>query len=893
MAWLLYVYTRLRGLVRKSEVERDMDDELRFHMLMRARENAEGGMDAEEARDAARRSFGNVAYIKELCRDVRGGGMIETLIQDVRFAARRMLKSPGFTAVALISLALGIGANTAIFGLVNAIMLRPLPVDHPEQLVSVYPVSKDHSVSTFSYPNYVDFRDRNEVFSGLIVWRMAPMSLDLGGGRPDRVWGYLASGNYFDVLGVKAAMGRTFLPEEDVTKGTHPVVVLSHGCWERRFGRDAGIVGRAIKLNGHTFTVIGVAPEGFSGTEVAYAPEMWVPMMMQPVVESYGDWLDRRDVQNIFATGRLKPGITPEQATASLDVIAAQLGREFPDSNEGQTIELTPPGLIHPLLRTPMVSFTAVLMGVVGLVLLIACTNLANLLLGRAAERRGEIALRLALGAGRLRIVRQLLTESVMLSLTGGLLGLGLATLIVRVVIAFKPPLDFPIWIDVPIDVRVYGFSLAVSALTGVVFGLIPALQTSKTDVVPALKESTARAGHGRSLLRRGLVVAQVALSLVLLIAAGLVLRTLQHLQSMSPGFDPRNAVMMSIDLGLQGYDEDRGRAFNRQLLDRVRALPGVESAALADFLPLSLNYNSTDYYVEGEPPVRGAEAPTAMNASVSPSYFAAMRIPIVAGREFDDHDTTETAEVAVVNETFARKHFAGPDPALSAIGKRVSYKSATGPWVQIVGVVGDGKYFSIAEDTRPFIYFPLDQGRYSLNTTLLTRTTGDPESMIGPVRAEVTALDPTLPVFNVKTLARHMSLSLFPARVAASLLGAFGLLALGLAAIGIYGVMSYWVSQRTREIGIRMALGARPGDVLRMVVNQGLVMNAVGLAVGIVAALGVSQLLSSMLYGVSSTDLLTYLTISAVLTAVVLLACYVPAWRAAKVEPTRALRHE
>ena len=890
MVWLRYVVTRLRGLVRRDRVEREMDEELRFHVLMRMRDNLERGMEPDEARRDALRAFGNVDVIKESCRDVRGGGMVETFIKDVRFAVRRMAKSPAFTTVAVLSLALGIGANTAIFGLVNAVLLRPLPVDHPEQLVSVFPVGRNDSVETFSYPNYKDFRDRNDVFSGFYVTRFAPMSLNRNGGS-ERVWGFLVSANYFDVLGVRAAFGRTLVPEDDRATLASPVVVLSHACWQRRFGGDSGVVGSTVDLNGHPFTVVGIAPESFTGTEIAYTPEIYVPMTMAPWVEPGSTWLERRDTQNIFAGGRLKPGVSRSQAEASLNVLAEQLGREYPDTNEGQTIELTPPGLIHPMLRGPVVGFAGILMGTVGLVLVIACANLANLLLGRATERRREIAVRLALGASRWRLVRQLLTESVLLSLVGGAAGLALAALIVRVVAVFRPPIDFPLWIDTPIDVRVFGFSLLVSVATGVAFGLVPALQTTKPQLVPALKESTSQAGAGRSLLRRGLVVAQVALSLVMLIAAGLVVRTLQHLQTMSPGFDPQNALMASIEPDLQGYDQQRTDQFVRQLADRVRALPGVKSAAVTDFVPLSLNYNSTGIHIEGEPPVRGSDIPEAMDGSVGPGYFETMRIPVLQGRAFDERDTADAPEVAVVNETFVRRFFPGSDAA-GAIGKRFSHRGSDGPWTEIVGVVGDGKYFSISEDPRPFAYFALSQGSSS-ELTLLVRTAGDPEAMAAPVREEVRRLDPTMPVYGVQSLSRHMALSLFPARVAASLLGAFGLLALTLAAIGVYGVMAYSVAQRTREIGIRMALGARPRDVLRMVVRQGLQMSAIGLVAGLVGALGVTQLMSSLLYGVTSTDVPTYILISLLLAAVVLLASSVPALRAARVDPIRALRYE
>lgn len=813
------------------------------------------------------------------------------LWSDTIFAVRMLRKAPGFTAVAVLSLALGIGANTAIFSLVNAILLRPLPVSEPGRLVAVFPVSQSSEVRAFSYPAYVDFRDRNDVFSGLFVTRFAPVSLSREGAN-ERVWGYLVSGNYFDVLGVAAARGRTFAPEEDRTPLTHPVAVLSHGCWQRRFGGDSSLIGRDITLNNQRFRVIGIMPAGFTGTEVAFAPELWVPTMMQEWIEPGNPWLERRTTHNLFAIGRLKPGVTPEQAEASLNVLAGQLGREFPDTDEGATMTLTPPGLIHPIVRGPIIGFAWVLMAVVGLVLLIACTNLANLLLARASERRREVAVRLALGASRWRLIRQLVTESVLLALAGGAAGVLLASWAVDLIVGFRPQADLPFWIDLTVDWRVFGFALLASVGTGLVFGIVPAWQSTSPALVPALKDATLQAGAYRSRLRSGLVIAQVSLSLVLLIAAGLVMRALQQVQTTSPGFDIENGLMMSVDVGLQGYDEVRGQEFYRRLIEQVSSLPGVRQASLTDSAPLSLNYNSTDIQVEGQPLARGANVPSAMNASVAANYFATMGIPLVAGREFNHADREGAPRAVIINEAFARRYLPGADPVGNAVGKRVSFASAEGPYWQIVGVAQDGKYFSIGEVARPFIYLPMPQS-YEPRATLLVRTVSDPRAMTAAVRDAVRQLDAQLPVYDVKTMTEHLGLSLFPARVAALLLGSFGLLALTLAAIGIYGVMSYSATQRTREIGIRVALGARPSDVLRLIVKHGAIVTVAGVIIGLGAALALTRLMASLLYGVSATDPLTFLGVAALLLAVALVACYVPARRATKVDPLAALRHE
>ena len=814
---------------------------------------------------------------------------MQTLLQDLRYGARILAKKPGFTLIAVVSLALGIGANTAIFSLVNMILFRPLPVANPEQVVSVSAVGKDGQFAAFSYPNYLDFRDRNEALSGLLVYRFVSLGLSRNGNN-EKLWGYLVSGNYFDMLGVKPALGRTFLPEEDQTRLSHPVAVISYSLWQTRFGGDPSVIDRDVLINGKKFKVIGVAPAGFKGTEVIYTPEIYVPFAMQKWIEPESDYLDERDTQNIFAVGRLKPGISSAQAEASLNILAAQLAKDFPNDNEGLKIQLTPPGFVLPQIRSQMLGVSAALMGLVALVLLIACVNLANLLLARATERGREIAIRLSIGASRTRIVRQLLTESVMLAVAGGLIGVMLARWIIDSIIALKPPIDIPITLELSVDWRVLVFSMFVSVITGVLFGLVPALQATRTDLVSALKDVASQSGVRRSLLRNSLVVAQIAVSLLLLVAAGLTLRALRQLQTMNPGFNPENAVMMNFDLSLQGYQADAGAQLRKQLLNRVESLPGVRSASITDFVPLSMNYNSAAILIEGQPQERGVNAPTAMNADVGLKYFETIGTPLIAGRDLNEQDQDGKTRSVVVNETFARKFFPGANPIDNALGKQFRTSPEKQPW-QIVGVAGDGKYWNIGEEPRAFVWFPI--GNQLTFNTLIVRTTARPETVIGAIRGEFRNLDPNLPVTNAKTLTDHMNLSLFPARAVAALLAAFGLLALTLAAIGIFGVMSYSVSQRTREIGIRMALGANAKEVFKLVVGQGLKLTLIGAGLGLALALIGTRLLSNLLYNVSAVDPLTFAGVTLLLTIVAFLACYFPARRAMKVDPMIALRYE
>jgi predicted permease len=880
-------FVRLFGLFGRARRDRELAEELESHLEMHVEDNLRAGMSLAEARRQALVKLGGVAQAVEECRRQRRLPLIETLMKDLRYGVRRLARSPGFTFVAVLSLALGIGANTAIFSLVNTALLRPLPVERPEQIVSLANAAGSRGFPAFSYPNYKDFRDRSgEVFDGLYAYRFAPLSVSHEG-TSERLWGYVVTGNYFEVLGVRAALGRVLTPDDDRLPGAHPVTVVSYEGWQRRFGADPSVVGKSLIVNGRSFTVVGVLPQGFYGTEIIAAPEMWFPVSMQAEIEVGNSWLDKRGVENLLIQGRLKPGVGVERAQAALDAVAIQLEREFPEVNEGRRVTLSAPGFISGMIRGAVLGFTGLLMVVVAFVLLLACTNLANLLLARAAERRKEIAMRLALGASRLRLVRQLMAESMLLALVSGAVGLLFAYWLVRAAAGLKPPVDVPLAIDLHLDYRVMAFTCAVSLATGVLFGLLPAWQATKVDLLPALKDETGSGGLRRSWWKDGLIVLQVALSLVLLVGGGLMLRALQRAQALDLGFEPKNAVEVSFDLRLQGYDGARGREFQKRLLERVRTLPGVQAAGVVDLAPVDLHFSRDSVFVEGQVPERAANAPRAMVSRAGPGYFRAMGTGLVRGRDFTEWDDEKAPPVAVVNETFARRFWPGEDP----LGRRLRQGGPETPLMEVVGVVEDGKYAGLNEAPQAYVVRPLAQA-YTGSNTIIIRTEGDARQLLAAVRNEVRQLDPHLPTSG-KPLEERLAMPLLPVRVAASLLGSFGLLALALAAVGIYGVMSYAVSRRTREIGIRMALGAQASSVLRLTIRQGMVPVLVGVAVGLAVALGLTRLAGSLLFGVSAADPATYAGVSALLTAVALLACYVPARRAAKVDPLAALRNE
>ena len=885
--WLM----RLFGLFHRARREREFAEELESHLALHIEDNLRAGMSPEEARRQAQLKLGGVTQAQELHREQRGLPMLETLIQDLRFGVRMLARRPGFTVVAVLSLALGIGANTAIFSLINMLLLRPLPIRQPGQLVALNNAGANRSLfSNFSYPNYEDLRARNDVFTDLFAYRITPLSISHDGIN-ERRWGYEVSGNYFVALGVQPALGRFISADDDRTPGAHPVVVIGHRYWQQSLGGAPDAVGKEVIVNGRRYTIIGVTPPGFLGTEIASAAEFWFPLAMLAQLEVGNNGLNERGAEIVFVQGRLKPEVSAAQAQTALNLLATQLEREYPDDNAGKRITLSPPGLFSGTLRGTALGFVGLLMAVVGLVLLLACVNLANLLLARAAERRREIAVRLALGASRWRLVRQLLTESLLLACGGGALGLLPAFWLVSLVTALELPPNVPVTFGIRVDYRVYLFTFLLSLATGVLFGLLPAWQTTKAELVAALKDEGHQFRSGRSArqgwLKGGLIVLQVALSLVLLMGGGLMVRSLQQAGTLRLGFEPQHAAELSFNLRLQGYDNAQIKEFQKRLLERIGSLPGVQSAGLADLLPVDLHFARTAIYPEGRAPERNERAPRAMSNLVSPGYFQAMGTRLLQGREFTAQDNEQAAPVVIVNESFARLFF----PNASPLGQQVGLGRPDAPKARIVGIVEDGKYAGLGEDARPYAARPLWQAS-SGATSVVVRATGDLPTVMAAVRREIQQLDPYLPIASA-TLVEKLSLPLLPARIVAALLGGFGVLALALAAIGIYGVMSYAVARRTHEIGVRMALGAQSADVLRLVIGQGLALVLLGVALGLVAALALTRLLKSVLFGISATDPLTFVGIAGVLTAVTLLACYLPARRATRVDPIEALRHE
>ncbi|HLL75957.1 MAG TPA: ABC transporter permease [Pyrinomonadaceae bacterium] len=809
---------------------------------------------------------------------------MSTLLKDVRYALRMLWKQPGFTAVAVLAIALGIGANTTIFSTVDVLLLRPFAFHEPERVLLVWERNPQSGFSRGSVApaNFLDLRAQVSTLEDLSAYRDSSFNMSEGD-APERVEGSTVSASLFRAVEGRAALGRLFTEEEE-QPGRDAVVVISHGLWQRRFGGDPQIVNRRITLDGEPHTVVGVMRERFN-----FPPnsgDVWKPLSF--------DAEESRDRGNHFlrVLGRLKDGATVEQAEAELSTIGRQLEQQYPDTNAGR--DFRPESIIANYTRGPR-PFLLVLLGAVGFVLLLACANVANLLLVRGAARQKEIAIRMALGAGRFRLVRQLLTESVVLAVLGGALGSLLAVWGIALTSRGIPQSlakYLPGWENMGVNPRALLFTLGVSVLTGLVFGLAPALQATRLNFNESLKEGgRTSGGHARNRLRSMLVVAEITLSLVLLVGAGLMIRSFVELARVEPGFDPTNVVAMDLSLAEDRYKEPRTRAeFYRQLLGRLEALPGVQKAGAAGLLPLSRYNNSSSFTVEGRPPLPKGQQTHAEWRSTSPSYLEAMNIPLRRGRYLTERDNSEDApRVVLINEAMARKFFAGEDP----LGRRLDFGDAAkkGHW-EIVGVVGDVRHEALEEAPQPEVYVAHAKSPWRSMSVVL-RTANDPTQVVAAAQAELRALDPAQPLFNVRTLDRVVREAVAPKKVATGMMAVFALIALALAAIGLYAVMSYSVTQRTHEIGVRMALGAEPRDILRLVVRQGMILTSVGLAIGLVASLVLTQGMSKVLYGVSATDPVTFGGISLLLAAVAFAANYFPARRATRVDPMDALRYE
>ncbi len=882
--WLTAFRHRIKALFKRRQLERDLEDELSFHLAMREAKQAESGMPSDEAHYAARRQFGNQTLMKEATRDMWTFTWLETIWQDLRYAGRGFQRNPVFTAVAIITLALGIGANTAIFSVVNAVLLRPLPYKDADRLVVIL----HYGDGPVAPANFIDWRRQNHVFQRMGAAEYWTPNLT-GVDRPERLRALHVTADVLPLLGVQPLLGRVFLPEED-QRGREHEIILSFRVWRRRFGGDAKIIGQSITLDGKKYTVIGVMPRSFKFAPFwATKAELWAPL-------SLTDRAADRDGNSLRVFARLKPGVTLEQARAEMATITGRLEKQYPGTNHDYTVlplKEKVVGDIRPALL--------VLLGAVGFVLLIACANVAHMLLARAAARQKEVAVRTALGAGRSRIIRQFLTESLLLTILGAGAGLLLAAWGIRFLVALSPA-GIPRVETISLDSHVLLFMLVVSVFAGLAFGLVPALQASAVNLNDSLKEGGRGATEGihRNRLRSLLVASEFALALILLVGAGLMIRSFFALEAIDPGFNPHNVLSMVVNItGSKAGQPSRRAVFYQQLLEQVRGLPGVRSVSAINHLPLAGDLWTKPMLIEGKPVPRPGEAPEAVYRVVLPGYFSTMNIPMLRGRDVTESDNLGSPPVVVVNEALAHQFWPGENP----IGKRLTLgDTLENPrWLTVAGVVKNAKQEDWAAPPYIEMYLPYLQSHDYLEDphshfaylTLVVRTKGDPASLAPAIESKVWALDKNVTVSEVQTMDQVVTDSTAQPRFYLVLLGAFAAVALTLAAVGIYGVMSYSISRRTHEIGIRMALGAKESDVLKLVTGQGMILALIGAAAGLVGALLLTRLMSSLLYGVKPTDPLTFIVVSIVLIVVALLASYIPARRATKVDPMVVLRHE
>ncbi len=898
MRWLSKLSLRVRSLLQRRAIDCELDDELQSHVERQIAANMKEGMPPAEARLAALREFGGMEQLKEECRDERHTNYLYDLLHDLRFGLRMLRKSSGFTAIAILTLALGIGANTAIFSIVDSLLLRPLPVRDPGQLtVLAFQQGQGPLNTQFSLPDLRDIRTQTtNAFSDVLGYMIAYDGLSLNG-RSERVLTNYVTSNYFSMLGIQPYLGRFIHPSEDQAPGADPILVLSYSYWKTRFGGDTAIIGKSVLLDGRPITIIGVAPPGFYGLRPMANVQGYLPFDMVTTYE-FGwpnDLMVNRILQNLHILGRLKPGVSLSNAAAELNVVARRLSTEYPNTDGGMALSVYAERFARPRPQTSsmLVKAAGLFLVLVGLVLLLACVNIANILLVRATAREREMAVRAALGAKRSRLIRQLLTESVLLAFLGGIAGVSLGLWGARAIASIQLHTFTPAHLDFGVDWRIFTYGFCAALLTGIVVGIFPALRACDDRISDVLHESSRSVTGGKNRLRSGLVVLQIAGSLMLLVIAALFTESLANVQHTNLGFDPHNVVNLAMDPSEAGYGETQGLAFYKSLLDHVNAIPGVQSAALALSTPMSDNYENDYLKVSDYQNLPDNGLPLIQYNVVSPSFFNTMRIPIVQGRGFTEADAQGSAYAAIVSEAFAAHFWPGRNP----IGEHFAKVSgASNPTYQVVGVAKDSRFADLTGPIDPYFYLPLAQD-YDLAPlqVLQVRSVAPPDTMIREVQSIVRGLAPEIPIFNVETMMESLdTLSAFLLfQFGAALSASLGCLGLILAIVGVYGVISYSVSQRTHEIGIRMALGAQRTAILKMILGQGLVIVAAGLALGCVTAFAAARLIGNFLVGVSPADPLTYCAVIVALGAVALAACYIPARRAMRVDPMVALRYE